>query len=50
MQQILAHEPNGVRRSVDCVGYESLNADLEIDRSIVIRNMVAVTGFQGGMG
>ncbi|EOD48286.1 putative alcohol dehydrogenase protein [Neofusicoccum parvum UCRNP2] len=50
VQQILAHEPNGVRRSVDCVGYESLNADLEIDRSIVVRNMVAVTGFQGGMG
>ncbi|KZL68032.1 alcohol dehydrogenase protein [Colletotrichum tofieldiae] len=50
VEQILALEPNGVRRSVDAVGYEAVNATLDIQTDIVIRNMVAVTGYNGGMG
>ncbi|GJC86431.1 S-(hydroxymethyl)glutathione dehydrogenase [Colletotrichum liriopes] len=50
VEQILALEPNGVRRSVDAVGYDAVNATLDIQTDIVIRNMVAVTGYNGGMG
>ncbi|KAK7402705.1 hypothetical protein QQX98_011527 [Neonectria punicea] len=50
VEQILALEPNGVRRSVDAVGYEAVNATLDIENGIVIRNMIAVTGYNGGMG
>ncbi|KAF4474378.1 putative zinc-type alcohol dehydrogenase-like protein AdhB [Colletotrichum fructicola Nara gc5] len=48
--QILAHEPSGVMRSVDCVGMEALNADLERDASIVVNQMINVTHFGGGVG
>ncbi|VUC26793.1 unnamed protein product [Clonostachys rosea] len=50
VQQILAHEPDGVMRSVDCVGYESLNADLEIEGGIIVRQMIDVTHREGGIG
>ncbi|WYZ46852.1 hypothetical protein EsH8_IX_001077 [Colletotrichum jinshuiense] len=50
VEQILALEPNGVRRSVDAVGYEAMNATLHIQTDIVIRNMISVTGYNGGMG
>ncbi|KAI8711057.1 putative Alcohol dehydrogenase [Fusarium sp. LHS14.1] len=50
VHQILEHEPNGVMRSVDCVGMESLNANLEIDEDILIHQMVAVTHASGGLG
>ncbi|KAK2758853.1 putative alcohol dehydrogenase [Colletotrichum kahawae] len=48
--QILAHEPSGVMRSVDCVGMEALNADLERDAGIVVNQMINVTHFGGGVG
>ncbi|KDN71711.1 putative alcohol dehydrogenase GroES-like domain-containing protein [Colletotrichum sublineola] len=48
--QILAHEPNGVMRSVDCVGMEALNSHLERDADIVLGQMVNVTHYGGGMG
>ncbi|GKZ26846.1 hypothetical protein AbraIFM66951_003561 [Aspergillus brasiliensis] len=48
--QILAHEPQGVHRAVDCVGMEGLNAQLQFEPSIVTRQMVNVTGFEGGIG
>ncbi|KAJ4989204.1 alcohol dehydrogenase GroES-like domain-containing protein [Stagonosporopsis vannaccii] len=48
--QIMAYEPNGVVRSVDCVGLEAKNAQLELDVNIVIQNMVAVTRPGGGIG
>ncbi|GME35177.1 hypothetical protein M1834_008936 [Neofusicoccum parvum] len=48
--QILAREPDGVQRSVDCVGFEALNADLEIQQNIIVNQMVAVTASGGGIG
>ena len=58
VQQILAHEPpshpdgtdSGVRRSCDCVGFETLNARLEREAGIVIRNCINVTQPTGGIG
>ncbi|KAH8706451.1 hypothetical protein BGZ61DRAFT_576072 [Ilyonectria robusta] len=50
VEQILALEPDGVRRSIDAVGFEAVNATLDVQTDIVIRNMVAVTGYNGGMG
>lgn len=48
--EIIAHEPNGVMRSVDCVGMEALNSSLEIQSNIITEQMVAVTHFGGGIG
>ncbi|CAI0655128.1 unnamed protein product [Colletotrichum noveboracense] len=48
--QILAREPSGVIRSVDCVSMEALNADLERDAGIVVNQMINVTHFGGGVG
>ncbi|KAF3390015.1 putative zinc-type alcohol dehydrogenase-like protein AdhB [Talaromyces pinophilus] len=48
--QILTHEPMGVHRAVDCVGMEGLNAQLQFEPSIVTRQMINVTGFEGGIG
>lgn len=48
--QIYAHEPTGVTRAADCVGLEALNADLEFEPSIIVRQMANVTGFEGGLG
>ncbi|KAK1656638.1 hypothetical protein BDP55DRAFT_688455, partial [Colletotrichum godetiae] len=48
--QILASEPNGVMRAVDCVGMEALNSSLEMDESIITQQMVDVTHFKGGIG
>ncbi|KAH6661942.1 hypothetical protein F5X68DRAFT_178450 [Plectosphaerella plurivora] len=50
VQQIMAQEPTGVRRSVDAVGMEAVNADLQIEGDIVIRQMIGVTGMRGGLG
>lgn len=47
---ILRQETGGVDRAVDCVGMEALGTDLEIDESIVIKQMVAVTRGGGGIG
>jgi threonine dehydrogenase-like Zn-dependent dehydrogenase len=48
--EILAREPGGVTRSVDCVGFESVNATGHAENGLVVNNMVAVTASGGGMG
>ncbi|KXH61447.1 alcohol dehydrogenase GroES-like domain-containing protein, partial [Colletotrichum nymphaeae SA-01] len=48
--QILAREPDGVMRTVDCVGMEALNSSLGMDESIITQQMIEVTHFKGGMG
>ncbi|EOD45915.1 putative alcohol dehydrogenase superfamily zinc-containing protein [Neofusicoccum parvum UCRNP2] len=50
VQQILAYEPAGVIRAVDCVGMEAINAQGELQEDIVIQNLVAVTRQGGGIG
>jgi threonine dehydrogenase-like Zn-dependent dehydrogenase len=48
--QILEYEPNGVMRLVDCVGLEALDATLEHDETIILRNMIALAHQGGGIG
>ncbi|KAK1966805.1 GroES-like protein [Colletotrichum sublineola] len=48
--QILAREPRGVMRAVDCVGMEALNTGLERDESVVVQQMIDVAHFGGGIG
>ncbi|KAJ4322076.1 hypothetical protein N0V84_005014 [Fusarium piperis] len=48
--QILAFEPDGVMRSVECVGMEALNPHLGIEGDITVKQMVAVTHYGGGIG
>ncbi|KAL3448210.1 chaperonin 10-like protein [Aspergillus insuetus] len=50
VDHILAHELEGVHRAVDCVGMKGLNAQLQFEPSIVTRQMINVTGFEGGIG
>ncbi|KAK1633465.1 alcohol dehydrogenase [Colletotrichum phormii] len=50
VEAILNREPGGVTRSVDCVGFESVNATGDPHNGIVLENMVAVTAVYGGMG
>ncbi|PVH71553.1 alcohol dehydrogenase [Cadophora sp. DSE1049] len=50
VEQILRLEPDGVTRSVDCVGYEAVNSNLEPQADRVILDMVAVTSVRGGLG
>ncbi|OMP84384.1 S-(hydroxymethyl)glutathione dehydrogenase [Diplodia seriata] len=50
VQQIMQHEPSGVKRAVDCVGMEAVNGDGETDSGIVISNMLQVTAQGGGIG
>ncbi|KAL0930276.1 alcohol dehydrogenase protein [Colletotrichum truncatum] len=50
VDQILAREPRGVMRTVDCVGMEALNTDLEMDESVVVQQMIDVVHFGGGIG
>lgn len=37
VERILAYEPSGVVRSVDCVGGEALNVNLTIEEDILVR-------------
>jgi threonine dehydrogenase-like Zn-dependent dehydrogenase len=48
--QILAREPNGVQRTVDCVGEECVNGRLKHDQSFVITQAVECTCVGGGVG
>ncbi|KAK1672494.1 alcohol dehydrogenase [Colletotrichum godetiae] len=50
VEAILNREPGGVTRSIDCVGFESVNATGDPHNGIVLENMVAVTAVYGGMG
>ncbi|KAM3498104.1 hypothetical protein MY10362_008563 [Beauveria mimosiformis] len=47
---ILALEPDGVTRSLDAVGFESINATGQMHTGVVLEQMVAVTSIYGGMG
>ncbi|KAK5716010.1 hypothetical protein LTR15_009835 [Elasticomyces elasticus] len=47
---IMAREPSGMTRSVDCVGYEQVNRNLTVQPDVIINNMMAVTSTGGGMG
>ncbi|RDW89923.1 Alcohol dehydrogenase protein [Aspergillus mulundensis] len=48
--QILALEPNGVRRGVEAVGYEAVDASGAIDSGITVRQLINVTAPRGGIG
>ncbi|KAJ5623011.1 hypothetical protein N7490_011616 [Penicillium lividum] len=50
VQQIMALEPNGVTRAVDCVGMEAVNREGKIDENVVLGNMIRVVSSQGGIG
>ncbi|RAH80137.1 zinc-binding dehydrogenase family oxidoreductase [Aspergillus japonicus CBS 114.51] len=50
VDQILAREPRGVTRSVDCVGFEQVNRNLTVQSDVILQNMLAVTAVNGGMG
>ncbi|CAN9308025.1 unnamed protein product [Alternaria alternata] len=50
VDQIMQREPGGVRRSVECVGFEAETANGTVDSSITLREMVQVTAPGGGMG
>jgi threonine dehydrogenase-like Zn-dependent dehydrogenase len=47
---LLAAEPQGITRLVDCVGFEALTANLTVDTNIVMRQMIAVSQLDGGIG
>ncbi|EAW22251.1 glutathione-independent formaldehyde dehydrogenase [Aspergillus fischeri NRRL 181] len=47
--QILALEPNGVTRALDCVGFESVNATGQRVDGLVPRDLIAVVAQQGGI-
>ena len=49
VQQILAQEPNGVTRALDCVGFESVNSTGQRDDGIVPRQLLSVVAQQGGI-
>ncbi|KAJ5512282.1 Alcohol dehydrogenase superfamily zinc-type [Penicillium fimorum] len=48
--QILAREPGGVQRTVDCVGEECVNEKLKHDQSFVITQATKCTSVGGGLG
>ncbi|KAH8747599.1 alcohol dehydrogenase, partial [Diaporthe sp. PMI_573] len=50
VQEILARKPNGVRRGLECVGFEAENAAGEQDSSLVLHQLVNVTATRGGIG
>lgn len=50
VEQILALEPGGVRRSVEAVGYEAENATGQVDSTITLRQALNVTANRGGIG
>ncbi|KAJ5757387.1 zinc-binding dehydrogenase family oxidoreductase [Penicillium nucicola] len=50
VEQIMALEPTGVTRSVDCVGFEQLNQNLTVQSDVIIGHMLSVTSMNGGMG
>ncbi|KAJ5515378.1 alcohol dehydrogenase [Penicillium freii] len=49
VQQILAQEPNGVTRALDCVGFESVNATGQRADGLVPRNLLSAVAQQGGI-
>lgn len=49
VQQILAQEPNGVTRALDCVGFEAVNATGQRTDGIVPRDLISVAADLGGI-
>lgn len=49
VEQILAQEPNGVTRALDCVGFESVNATGARVDGLVPRQVMEVAAQQGGI-
>ncbi|KAJ5094610.1 hypothetical protein N7456_010471 [Penicillium angulare] len=47
--QVLAREPGGVQRTVDCVGEECVNESLKPDQSFVITQAIKCTSVGGGL-
>lgn len=50
VEQIMASEPNGVDRSLDCVGAEAVNTRLERQQNVILNQMIEVTRPRGGIG
>ncbi|CAG9983061.1 unnamed protein product [Clonostachys byssicola] len=50
VEQILALEPEGVRRTVEAVGFEAVDAKGNVDAGLVLRQAVNVTAQRGGIG
>ncbi|KAI1773534.1 GroES-like protein [Hypoxylon cercidicola] len=50
VEQILALEPGGVTRVVDAVGFEAVDAEGNVDSSIVLRNAQRLVAPLGGIG
>ncbi len=48
--QILAKEPNGVQRVVDCVGEEAVNGNGQPEEGYVLSQAIRMTSFHGGIG
>ncbi|KAI9708113.1 MAG: hypothetical protein M1820_004317 [Bogoriella megaspora] len=48
-EQILKHEPQGVQRACDMVGYECVNTELEPQRDFIINSMLKVVANHGGI-
>ncbi|CAH0025994.1 unnamed protein product [Clonostachys rhizophaga] len=49
-EQILALRPQGVKRSVDCVGETCINEDLQLQQDYILREATAITTLNGGIG
>lgn len=49
VEQIFAYEPDGVAKSLDCVGAEAMNNELEREQNIILRNMLTATRQRGGI-
>ncbi|KAF1994385.1 NAD(P)-binding protein [Amniculicola lignicola CBS 123094] len=50
VQQILAQEPGGIQRAVDCVGYEGVNSSLLPQTDTTLQQMTNLTARYGGIG
>ncbi|KAK1574319.1 alcohol dehydrogenase GroES-like domain-containing protein [Colletotrichum navitas] len=49
-EQILALQPGGVNRCVDCCGEECINTELKPQQDFIIREAIAITSIGGGIG
>ncbi|KAK1753843.1 hypothetical protein QBC47DRAFT_461860 [Echria macrotheca] len=49
-EQMLRREPDGVERTVDCIGQECLDHHLQPRQNYVLQEAIRVTKFNGGIG
>lgn len=49
-EQLAVLEPDGVIRSIDCCGYECVNADLKPQQNFIIEEASKITAAGGGFG